>query len=198
MTSNDEPPEWPPDSGNEDQGSDLPGYPSYHPRQDESAELSGAEVPQPPPIRLAVRLMRVGAGVTLLALTLLLTQLGTVKSQTREQLTRNGTHVTESELDTAVHTTVGVSVVISLVAIGLWLWMAHANGAGRRWARPVATTLGALGIFSSLTSLRAVGQSGIGVLIDVVNLGLAVVIVVLLWRRESSDFYAARSPRPPR
>jgi hypothetical protein len=190
-------PEQPPAEGRPAQS--APGYPSA-PAPYPSAPPSGAGAPaaaveQPPSVRNAVRLMWVGAAISLISLIVTLATLGSLKSQIRDSVRNNGQHVTQSQLDAAFAGAVAFSVVISLIAIGLWLWMAWKNGQGRQWARIVATVLGALNVIFTLLSFvgnRAVGLTRI---LSVIDLVIAVAILVLLWRKESSAFFQARSAR---
>ena len=84
-------------------------------------------------------------------------------------------------------------IVVGVIAVGLWLWMAAANGAGKSWARIVATVLGALGALSAVLSLTT--GTGITIALQLVILVLAVAILVLLWRPASSAYFQARSAR---
>ena len=52
------------------------------------------------------------------------------------------------------------SVIGGVIAVGLWLWMAWANGRGRRWARIVATVffaINTLDLIASVARIHAVG-----------------------------------------
>lgn len=143
---------------------------------------------QPPSIRAAVRLMWVGAALSLLGVLLSFTQLDTV----RERIEQDEPELTPSEVDAVVAIGQAVSVVIGLVAVGLWLWMASANGKGRSWARTVATVLGGLSVVGAAITL-ATDATGVSLVTSVISIGLAAVILVLLYRPESSRFYEAHS-----
>ena len=65
-------------------------------------------------------------------------------------------------------------VIGGLIAIGLWLWMAWANGKGRSWARVVAAVffgINTLDLLISLLMVHAVATLIIGVVIWLVGLG---------------------------
>ena len=47
-----------------------------------------------------------------------------------------------------------VAIIFGLIGIGLWLWMAYANKAGKNWARITATAFFGLDTLSVLTSFR--------------------------------------------
>lgn len=162
------------------------GYPS-HPG------AAPVEAPQPGPIRLAVRLMRAGAVVSLLSLVVGLSTMGSAKDDIREELTKDDPNVSQSTIDAAY--AIGVTVVVVAGALGvlLWLWMAWKNGQGRSWARIVATVLGCLNAVFMLLTFAAPSADATALAFSSINLVLAIAILVLLWRKESSDFYASRS-----
>jgi hypothetical protein len=148
-----------------------------------------AEVEQPPPIRTAVRLMLVGAALSLLGLLLVPFETDTL----RDAIEDSDGSLTASEVDTAVDVTVATIVVISLIGAGLWVWMAVKNGQGRSWARVVATILGGLNILSVLSGLVQGNTTPLSLALSLVTLALAAVILWLLYRPEASRFYDARS-----
>ena len=146
-------------------------------------------------MQLAVRLMWGGAGLSVVSLVVSLLTLSSLKTHIRDQLASSNPTLSDSDINATFGAVVAGAVIGAAVATGLWLWMAWKNGHGRSWARVVATVLGAINLLSSVYTI-AVGHSlAVSVVFTVLNLILAVVILVLLWRRESSDFYAARSAR---
>jgi hypothetical protein len=171
----------------------LPAYDSGYPSYPESAAGGRAPTPpaQPPSIRRAVQLMQVGAALSVLSLVITLATVSSLKSHLHDELRRSNTTLTTSDFNATYHVVVASAVVGSLVAVALWLWMAWKNGQGRAWARIVSTVLGVINLVSSLYTISAGHSLAISDLLTVVDLVLAVVILVLLWRAESSDFYAA-------
>jgi sterol desaturase/sphingolipid hydroxylase (fatty acid hydroxylase superfamily) len=173
----------------------LPSYPAGAGDQSPygTGNQPGAGVPQPPSIQMAVRLMWVGAGLSVVSLIVTLLTLSSLKSHIQDQLAKSNPTLSTSDINTTYHTVVAGAVVGAIVGVALWLWMAWKNGQGRSWARVVATVLGAINLLSSIYTV-AVGHSlAVSVILTVLDLVLAIVILVLLWRRESSEFYAARS-----
>jgi hypothetical protein len=140
---------------------------------------------RPASITRAVQLMYVGAALSLVGLVVA----WATKSQIKDKLADASTTLTPSELDTALNVALGVATFFALVGVGLWLWMAATNKAGRSWARVVATVLGALNVLSTLYGLRS--SAGVSILLSVLSLVLAVTILVLLWRPASSAYYQA-------
>lgn len=102
------------------------------------------------------------------------------------------------------------SAIGTAIGVALWLWMASANRAGKTWARTTSTVffvINTLGIASFLLVLRplshftaAVGGSASDVVLVAFLFGvglwvLGLMTIVLLWRRESSDYYTAMAYR---
>jgi hypothetical protein len=147
----------------------------------------GPPMERPPSIRTAVTLMYVGAGLAALQIVVVLLLIGSIRDEIRD----DNPDLTASEVDTRANVGLAFAVVFALIGVGLWLWMAHENGAGKSWARTVATVFGVLGILATL--LRLAG-SGMGVnLLGLVNLVLAIVILVFLYRPDASAYYRSRS-----
>ncbi|TDC49841.1 hypothetical protein E1212_17090 [Jiangella ureilytica] len=142
----------------------------------------------PPSISRAVILMYVGAAIS--AVTALIPLL--FRGSIRDAIEESDTSLTADEVDAAVNVTVGVGLVVGLIGVALWLWMASANKAGKSWARVVATVLGGLNILFTVLSLST-GGGGIALIVNLISIGLAGYILYLLYRPESSQYYAARS-----
>jgi len=146
-------------------------------------------------MRLAVRLMLLGAVVSLVGIVVNLFSAESVKTQLRDQLEQSSQQVTQSTFDSAYSFAIAVTVVAGLVTIGLWLWMAWKNGQGRGWARIVAAVLAGINVLFTAVGLASGNVASVASILSVVNLILAIAIVVLLWRKESSAFYAATCQR---
>lgn len=161
---------------------------------------SGEQMPEqppqpaaPPPVVMAARLMYVGAVLSGIELVVGLATIGSLKSAIKKA----DPTFTASQLHTAEVAAVVSSVFIGLLAIGLWIWMAWANGAGKSWARIVASVLFGLNtLFLLLSLLRPHASVGLafGVIVWLTGLGA----VILLWRAESSGFFSAVSGRGTR
>lgn len=151
------------------------------------------DVPQPSSISTAVKLMYVGAALGLISVIYSVATLGSLKDDIRDELAKDDPSVSQSTIDAAYGITIGVAVVFGAVGVLLWLWMAWKNGQGRSWARIVATVLGGLNVLFTLLSFTAANAEPISMVFSAISLVLAVAILVLLWLKPSSDFYAARS-----
>ncbi len=165
--------------GNDDRD-ELPDFPG-----------AGGEVPKPagkpePPSSIvnAVRLMFVGAALSVI---IIIFSVGST-DEVREQLAEGDSGLTGDELDAGVAIWVGLWVVFGLISVGLWIWMALANKRGLSWARIVATVLGGLNILIMLLGLTQ--ASGISA-VSLIMIALAGLIIWLLFRPESSQYYNA-------
>jgi serine/threonine protein kinase len=100
--------------------------------------------------------------------------------------------------DPGSHTSLGAVAVavilLSLIEIAVWLWIARACQNGRRWARVTGTVL--FGIHT-LSVLAVLGNTHPGIerarLLTVISWLIACGAVVLLWQRPSNAFFRARA-----
>lgn len=88
----------------------------------------------------------------------------------------------------------GYLIFGGIVGASLWLWMARKNKAGRSWARMLSTVFFA---FLTLGMLAVIAQPvGVaGKILPAAEWLVGAVAIALLWHRESSGFFAARSQR---
>jgi hypothetical protein len=145
-------------------------------------------VEQPATIANAVKLMYVGAAVSLVGTLLTFVQIDAIRDSIEDDES-----LTASEVDTLVSVAVTTAVIAGLVGVGLWVWMAVKNGQGRSWARVVATVLGGLNILFTLFGLAGGGSTALSLLFSLLSIVLAGIILYLLYRPESSRFYDFRS-----
>ncbi|HJU96950.1 MAG TPA: hypothetical protein VJ644_03155 [Jiangellaceae bacterium] len=169
---------------------DSPAYPSMPPPpplEYGSSDAAAAQATPPPPLLTAVRLMYVGAALAAVFLIIGLTQADSL----RDQIADDQPELSADELDAAVAIGTAFAVIIGLISVGLWIWMAVMNRKGRTWARVVATVLGGLNIVFTLIGLTQ--NTGIGTIVNLISIVLAAAILWLLYRPESSAYYAAMS-----
>lgn len=139
----------------------------------------------PTPVLQAVKLMYAGAIVSAISLIITLATVGSLKTAIHNA----DPSLTASKLHSAEVAAVAVAVVFGLIGIGLWLWMAYANKAGKNWARITATVFFGLDTLSILTSFRQaepILSRLISILIWLIGLGA----IVLLYQRESSAYFS--------
>ena len=147
--------------------------------------------PGPPrPVRTAVLLMYTGAALS--AVSLIVTVLN---FHAIERVIRNASStLTAQQVHNDAIVAVTIAVVESLIAIGLWVLMAWGNKNGQNWARITATVLFGLNtLFLLLSFVRATVSASLAfsVLVWLVSLGA----IVMLWRKESSQYFATTGPR---
>jgi hypothetical protein len=164
---------------------------SYQPYPTSGADqMPPQERPSAPPsIQTAVKLMYAGAVLSLLSFIIGLATIGSLKNDIIKASTK---HLTATQLHTAEVVGVVTIVVVGLIGVGLWLWMARANGAGKNWARIVAAVLfglNTLDLLSAVARPNAIGTKIFEVLLWAVGLAAT----IFLWRRDSTEYYQAQS-----
>jgi hypothetical protein len=80
------------------------------------------------------------------------------------------------------------SIFIGLVSIGLWVWMAFMNKAGKPWARIVATVLFGLDTLFLLLGVARAGAAA-GTLVSILTWLIGLGAVVYLWRKDSTAYF---------
>src|SRR5580700_3369906 len=133
----------------------------------------------PNSVQTAVKLMYAGAALSLIELVVSLVTISSLKSA----ILKKFPHYTTTQVHSAeVAIVVGV-VIEAVIAIGLWLWMARANSAGRNYARITGTVL---------FDLRR-PSVGIGLVFSLLVWLAGLGAVIMLWRRESSEYFSPRA-----
>lgn len=167
-------------------------YPIFPQQQGTAGMPYGQKPPMPTAVRRAFALMLVGAGLEVVNVALSLMLNGEVERKISEHIAlATGTMSTNS----------GVTDISSVfggaIGIGLWIWMAFANRAGRNWARITGTVffgISCLSILGDLAFFSLVHQwlgSVVFILIgeNALSWLVGLVTVILLWRAESSGFF---------
>ncbi|HEY9242626.1 MAG TPA: hypothetical protein VIP48_11620 [Streptosporangiaceae bacterium] len=156
-----------------------------------AAEPEPQRAAPPTPVLQAVKLMYAGAIVSAISLIITLLTIGSLKTAIHNA----DPSLSASKLHSAEVAAVAVAVIFGLIGIGLWLWMAYANKAGKNWARITATVFFGLDTLSVLTSFRQaepILTRLISILIWLIGLGA----IILLYQRESSAYFSAsKTPR---
>ncbi len=170
-----------------------------------SWDLKSLGVKDEPPssVRNAVRLMYAGAAIEVVNVILLVAIIHSLFQSFFSQYQGVlGAFPQVGPIFAAVHWTeasiLSTLVVAAAIRIGMWLWMASKNHAGRRWARILSAVL--LGIYTPVLiadlarGLRLHAVISLGILETAIWL-VGVCAVALLWRRESSEFFTTQSRR---
>ena len=155
---------------------------------------SSGQAPEPvrpgPPgsVVMAVRLMYAGAVVSALSLVVGLLTISSLRSS----LHKSDPSLTASQLHSLQTVVVVGSVVIGLIGIGLWVWMAVTNKAGKSWARIVATVLFVLDTLLLLLGVARAGAAA-GTLVSILTWLIGGGAILFLWRRDASEYFTAQS-----
>ncbi|MBA2774888.1 MAG: hypothetical protein H0U36_12715 [Nocardioidaceae bacterium] len=171
----------------------YPQFPDDSARSDRDAYLASTQ--QPPSIKTAVTLMRVGAALSVVGILVALVTLNTLKDDIRQQLQDQGTAFSDSDVDSAFGVAVAFIIVVGLIGAALWLWMASANGKGKSWARVVATVLGVINVLSFLYSVSQGTTPALSLIVGALNVIVGVAALVFLYKSDSSAYYQANSRR---
>ena len=170
--------------------SQPPAYPSIPAPPPFPDGEPGPRIQPPSSILNAVRLMYVGAALSALGFIIVLLTQGSLRDDIADQ----NPDLDAGELDTVVTGFVVSLVIVGLLAVGLWIWMAETNRRGRKWARIVATVLGGLNIV--ITLYRLTQSTGLGTFLDIIVIALAATILWFLYRPESNQYYDAVAGTP--
>jgi hypothetical protein len=166
----------------------FPAYPQY-PGQ------SGlpAKPPIPQTVQNAFYLMLAGAALELVSTVV---SLGST-SKLRDTIRSQHPEFTSTQVDNAVRIGEVFAVISVIIGIGLWIWMAYANRAGKNWARITGTVffgieclslIGTL-VASGTSTMSTVKSSGIAVALSVIMWAVGLVAVVLLWNKQSGPYF---------
>ncbi len=139
-----------------------------------------ARPPAPPSVQNAVKLMYAGAGAATVSLVVFLVSIGAIRNANKTA----HTPLSSAQLNSFFITT----AVYLLISVGLWLWMARANSQGKSWARITATVLFVLNTVD-LYGILHYPKTLTSLLIPVVTWLIGLGAVILLWRRESTEFF---------
>jgi hypothetical protein len=150
-------------------------------------------------VRAAVKLMYAGAAVSTINLVILLALLGDIWA--RHAIL--GYHLTAAQVSQALNPlAITMAIVLALVPIALWLWMARETGRGRNWARHVSGVLFCLATLSltsvipqpviNISFVPAVHLSfipALGPAVPVLTWLAGAAAVWLLWRPASTAYF---------
>ncbi len=142
----------------------------------------------PNSVQTAVKLMYAGAALSLIELVVSLVTIASLKSS----ILKKYPNYSSTQVHSAEVAIVAGVVIEAVIAIGLWLWMARASRAGRNYARITGTVLFAVYTLFLLLDLRR-PSVGIGLVFAVLVWLAGLGAVIMLWRRESSEYFTPRA-----
>jgi hypothetical protein len=151
------------------------------------------DLPMPPSLRRAVRLMWAGAGLALLGTIVTLVLSGRIKTEVFNAARKNDaiarrsgrTGYTIPQLHTVASVTFASLVAAGIISILLWVWMAWANNRGSGWARIIASVLFAL---ITVEVVLARSRSSVSFLFILLEWVIGLVAIVLLWQRDTTAY----------
>jgi hypothetical protein len=166
----------------------------YQPYPSSGQPVGPPRPPAPAPVLTAVKFMYAGAAVSTVYLIITLAiVIGDIKDAAH--LRWRGHILTVAQLSQLKPLIITVVMVVGLVVIALWLWMARANGRSRNWARILSTVLFGLvtlqlaGVFRTPMIHVGWGVTVLGLLGPVLAWLVGLAAVWLLWRPASSAFF---------
>jgi hypothetical protein len=172
-------------------------YPGGDQPLEQSGQL-GAPVrpPIPQSVTRAVQVMYLGALASLVGIIIELLTRHSLRTYIHDHSTRNGHPLTATQVADTYHAELVVLVVVGLIGVVLWLWMAQMNKAGKNWARITSTVFFALDTLGAIGGLAGGALSGGSVnrFYGLVVWIIGVVAIVLLWQRTSSEYFKS-APR---
>ena len=141
---------------------------------------------RPTAVVTAAWLMYAGAAVSLLAMLIDIAVIGQVKTD----YLRHHPFANQANLNATAAGGVIATIIGSLICIGLWLWLAAACKRGHGWARIVGTVLFGINTLAYIATLARPGIPAIKS-VDLLIWLIGLVTVIQLFRRQSSEFFAA-------
>jgi len=156
----------------------------YQPYPSTGKPVEPERGPAPPAVLNAVKLMYVGAAVSTVSLIISLASIGGTKDAIRKaRPSLTATQV--NQLNTFI---IALAVVSGVIGVALWLWMARANGQGKNWARILSSVLFLLATVD-LFGVLSQPKTALGFVFPVLTWLVGLGAVVLLWRKESTEFF---------
>jgi uncharacterized membrane protein len=157
--------------------------------------------PVPVSVRRAVRLMYLGAVVSLTKVIVDLATYRTTKSAMLNALKTGirksgGVLPTASQFNSGFAATLALVSVLGLIGAGLWIFVARGSRNGKDWARATGSVLFGLDTLAVLIGPPDMGARGPESAITRIFAGIVWLIglaaVVFLWRKDSGAFFKAR------
>jgi hypothetical protein len=145
--------------------------------------------PTPNSVQTAVRLMYAGAALSFIELIVGLTTISSIKTAIRKA----DPHDTASQIHSLEVASVGIGVLVGIISIALWLWMARASATGHNYARIIGSVFFGLNTLFLLLSL-ARPHASLGLVFNLLVWLAGLGAVIMLWRGESGPWF--NQPQP--
>lgn len=166
----------------------YPAYPQY-PGQTGMP----AKPPIPQTVQNAFYLMLAGAALQLVGMIVGFTAISKIKDAIRKQ----NLGYTDTQVNNAARIIIVGIVIVGLIEIGLWIWMAFANRSGKNWARITATVFFGLscvfliiGLAGSAASPTGTAKaSAFSVVVSVLSWLVGLAAIIMLWNKQSGPYF---------
>jgi hypothetical protein len=172
-----------------------------YPGGDASPQQSGmpgapVKPPLPQSVARAVQVMYLGALASLVGIVIDLLTRHSLRTFIADHATNKGKRLTAAQVNDAYHVELVALVVVGLISIGLWLWMAQMNKRGKNWARITSTVFFALSTLGAIGSLAGGAFSGGSAtrFYSLVVWVIGGVALIFLWQRSSTEYFKPRQP----
>ena len=140
----------------------------------------------------AVMLMRVGAVLSLLSVLSAFLFKDSMRSTVEETLRKSGETIDPALVDATLTTALISGIVGGLIGVALWLWMASANGKGKKWARIVATVFFAISVLNFLFGLVQPAPM-LSKILSLLIVLVGAAAIFFMYKKESTAYYEAMS-----
>ncbi len=159
----------------------------YEPYPSSGKPVEPERPPAPQSVLNAVKLMYVGAAISTVSLVISLIDIGGTKDAIRKARP-SLTAAQVNQLNTFIIT---LAIVSGVIGVALWLWMARANSQGRNWARITSSVLFGLATLD-LWGVLSQPKTVLGLVFPVLTWLVGLGAIILLWRKESTEFFKPR------
>jgi hypothetical protein len=155
----------------------------YQPYPSGGQPVEPLRPPAPAPVQTAVKLMYAGAVIAAVYTIISAVAVNVIKNEVK----RSNPKLTTSQLNSEARELIIATIVLGVVFIGLWLWMAWANKQGKNWARITSA------VFFGLYTLYLVGivaeTRSVAVVFPALEWLVGLGAIYKLWRPESIAFF---------
>ena len=140
--------------------------------------------PAPPSVQNAVKVMYVGAAISLLGIII---DIITVNA-TKTAIEKRSPNLSASQVNSIQHVLIAGFIANGVIAAIVWIVLARASQGGHNWARITGTVLFVLTTVDTIAGLTA-PVARLATLWAVLVWLVALAAIVFLWRRDSSAFF---------
>jgi hypothetical protein len=159
----------------------------YQPYPSTDRPVEPDKPPAPQSVLNAVKLMYAGAAVSAVSLIISLATIG----GTKDAIKKAKPSLTATQVNQLNTFIIALAVVSGVIGVALWLWMARANGQGKNWARILSSVLFFLATLD-LFGVLSQPKTALGLIFPVLTWLVGLGAVILLWRKESTEFFKPR------